>query len=281
MSWCTADYTIVENSGISYLPSTSPPQLQLIMDLRPSKRPRHSRSPTPSAIQSHSKETISTSKTLPSRSIPSRRTRQQPKTAPSKTTTSPSKSLHTFFQPASEGQRWSSKKFQTSAETAGISASTGTGTGTGSNPGLKQKQKQKAELELDADEIDDDYDSYDEIFSQIQPIQQKQQHDQPQNGKSTPKTTSKPTRSKPKRFLLSDNSGSSTPTPTPTSTNASTNTNTAIDTRPWAQRFAPIDLTELAVHKRKVSDVQRWLDDVFQGRRREVCTAPRSSSSSR
>lgn len=131
-----------------------------------------------------------------------------------------------------------------------------TSTGSGSKPGLKQK----ADLELDADVIDDDYDSYDEIFSQIQPIQQKQQK-QPQTGKYTTKTASKQTRSKPKRFLLSDKSGSSTPTPTPTGT--------AIDTRPWAQRFAPIDLSELAVHKRKVSDVQCWLDDVFQGRRRE------------
>jgi cell cycle checkpoint protein len=42
------------------------------------------------------------------------------------------------------------------------------------------------------------------------------------------------------------------------------------DTRPWAQRFGPVGLDELAVHKRKVSDVQKWLDDVFEGRRKEV-----------
>lgn len=230
------------------------------MDPRPSKRPRRSPSPAPSTTSSISKEPPSAPTTLPTRSISSRRTRQPPKTATSKTTTSktttsPSKSLHNFFQPASEGQRWSSKKFQVHTESAGS-----TSTGSGSKPGLKQK----ADLELDADVIDDDYDSYDEIFSQIQPIQQKQQK-QPQTGKYTTKTASKQTRSKPKRFLLSDKSGSSTPTPTPTGT--------AIDTRPWAQRFAPIDLSELAVHKRKVSDVQCWLDDVFQGRRREVCTA--------
>ncbi|KAH8820427.1 Rad17 cell cycle checkpoint protein-domain-containing protein [Xylogone sp. PMI_703] len=41
------------------------------------------------------------------------------------------------------------------------------------------------------------------------------------------------------------------------------------DTRPWAERFAPVDLEELAVHKRKVADVRQWLEDVVNGRRRQ------------
>ena len=38
------------------------------------------------------------------------------------------------------------------------------------------------------------------------------------------------------------------------------------DTRPWAERFAPANLAELAVHKKKVSDVRRWLENVWGGR---------------
>ena len=38
------------------------------------------------------------------------------------------------------------------------------------------------------------------------------------------------------------------------------------DTRPWVERFAPVNLEELAVHKKKVSDVRRWLENVWEGR---------------
>lgn len=41
--------------------------------------------------------------------------------------------------------------------------------------------------------------------------------------------------------------------------------------RPWAERFAPASLEELAVHKKKVADIQQWLAAVFQGRNRSVC----------
>ncbi|KAH8910470.1 Rad17-domain-containing protein [Coniochaeta sp. PMI_546] len=39
--------------------------------------------------------------------------------------------------------------------------------------------------------------------------------------------------------------------------------------RPWSERFAPANLEELAVHKRKVADVRRWLEDVLAGRVRQ------------
>lgn len=42
------------------------------------------------------------------------------------------------------------------------------------------------------------------------------------------------------------------------------------DKRPWTEQFAPIDLTELAVHKRKVADVRSWLEMAFRGRRQKV-----------
>lgn len=41
------------------------------------------------------------------------------------------------------------------------------------------------------------------------------------------------------------------------------------DTRPWSERFAPVNLEELAVHKKKVADVRRWLEDVLGGRLRQ------------
>jgi cell cycle checkpoint protein len=41
------------------------------------------------------------------------------------------------------------------------------------------------------------------------------------------------------------------------------------DLRPWSERFAPLNLDELAVHKKKVADVRRWLEDVLSGRIRQ------------
>jgi len=41
------------------------------------------------------------------------------------------------------------------------------------------------------------------------------------------------------------------------------------DLRPWAERFAPMNLDELAVHKRKVGDVRTWLEEVMNGRMRQ------------
>jgi cell cycle checkpoint protein len=37
------------------------------------------------------------------------------------------------------------------------------------------------------------------------------------------------------------------------------------DLRPWAERFAPTNLDELVVHKKKVGDVRGWLEDVMDG----------------
>ncbi|KAI4719994.1 hypothetical protein E4T48_03752 [Aureobasidium sp. EXF-10727] len=40
------------------------------------------------------------------------------------------------------------------------------------------------------------------------------------------------------------------------------------DTRPWTERFAPIDLSELAVHKRKITDVRNVLESALSDRPR-------------
>ncbi|KAH8593337.1 Rad17 cell cycle checkpoint protein-domain-containing protein [Bisporella sp. PMI_857] len=41
------------------------------------------------------------------------------------------------------------------------------------------------------------------------------------------------------------------------------------DMRPWAERFAPVNLDELAVHKKKVTDVRSWLENVIDGKMRQ------------
>lgn len=41
-----------------------------------------------------------------------------------------------------------------------------------------------------------------------------------------------------------------------------------VDTRPWTERFAPVDLSELAVHKRKVTDVRNLVESALSDRPR-------------
>ncbi|KYG40890.1 hypothetical protein M433DRAFT_159752 [Acidomyces richmondensis BFW] len=42
------------------------------------------------------------------------------------------------------------------------------------------------------------------------------------------------------------------------------------DKRPWTEQFAPVDITELAVHKRKVADVRQWLENAVSSKRQQV-----------
>ena len=42
------------------------------------------------------------------------------------------------------------------------------------------------------------------------------------------------------------------------------------DTRPWSEKFVPSRIEELAVHKKKVADVQAWLKSVFEGTNNKV-----------
>lgn len=43
----------------------------------------------------------------------------------------------------------------------------------------------------------------------------------------------------------------------------------SLDRRPWNEKYGPISLDELAVHKRKVSDIRIWLEGVFSGKERK------------
>lgn len=169
-------------------------------------------------------------------------------------------SLHGFFQPASEEQRWSSRKF----DPARVGADNG------------------GEKAGDEDDLIEDDDSFDELFTRhfIEGQGQGQGQEQGQvgaiEGKSqarasapapAPPVKSKPARKQTstKRFLLP---GSSAGTNQSRTSPAASGEN---DKRPWAQKYGPLDLGELAVHKKKVSDVQDWLHDVFTGRSARVC----------
>ncbi|CAD6593372.1 MAG: Cell cycle checkpoint protein rad17 [Alectoria sarmentosa] len=46
-----------------------------------------------------------------------------------------------------------------------------------------------------------------------------------------------------------------------------------IDLRPWAEKYGPNNLEELMVHKKKVSDVRNWLENVLWGQDRKVCSS--------
>ncbi|KAF2118494.1 Rad17 cell cycle checkpoint protein-domain-containing protein [Lophiotrema nucula] len=61
------------------------------------------------------------------------------------------------------------------------------------------------------------------------------------------------------RFLRATNGSRNTPPPSQSARSES------IDNRPWNEKYGPVALDELAVHKKKVSDVRTWLSDVFSG----------------
>ncbi|KAJ5370119.1 uncharacterized protein N7496_006211 [Penicillium cataractarum] len=240
------------------------------MDGRPSKRQRRSthseedpqrklksRSPSlgPSTSSSVALSSRPKSKNLRTRSSQSKLTRApsssvSPKKPSSSPQTTKSKSLHTFFQPATEAQRWSTQKFE-----------------------AKRPLAATPETTLDADIIEDDYDSYDEIFTQHLAAGGKSDThiDSPvargptKTKRAAPKktTTSRTKGHASKRFVMPPEStnGPHRQSPAPASL--------GVDQRPWAQRYGPSNLDEIAVHKRKVSDVQKWLEDAFAGRRKE------------
>ena len=43
-----------------------------------------------------------------------------------------------------------------------------------------------------------------------------------------------------------------------------------LDLRPWTQKYGPVSLDDLMVHKRKVADVRSWFESVYSGRNYKV-----------
>ena len=170
----------------------------------------------------------------------------------------PSKSLHSFFQPATEEQRWQRRKAERDV------------------PPSSTKVEDRIEEE---DLIEDDF-SDDELLL----LSQLGTNGNNKNSRFTGDTVGGRRLEKPK--LGPKASGVKKPTTTTTAAakkrfilptspvpeqQPSSKVSGPEELQPWAERFAPSRLDELAVHKRKVTDVQRWLEDVFLGRNRRVC----------
>lgn len=165
-----------------------------------------------------------------------------PEKARSKTSTptkaGDSKSLHSFFKAATEEERWSRQP------------DSGTG--------------QKGDVEVVEDLIEDD--PSDEAFLSIPNV-------------GTQDDTVLDRRKKPSKPALQDSAGWNASQkflkpakPVKQLVRGNTNGGEVADAgqRPWADQFAPTSIDELAVHKKKVADVQRWLIDSLAGRDRHV-----------
>jgi cell cycle checkpoint protein len=175
---------------------------------------------------------------VPSHLIPKSSPEKRPKSVNKE---KQSKSLHTFFGRATEEQRWARKD-----KTPPVVIEDGEA----------------------GDDIEDD--SLDEIFAQLADG----------NGDETkvlgPRTAAE-SNSQNEAFkgpgtVISSSQRFMKPSkPEPNQGNTAFRLDNDVLSRPWAERFAPTSLEELAVHKKKVADVQNWLTAVLQGRDRRVC----------
>ncbi|KAK5098479.1 RFC checkpoint protein Rad17 [Exophiala xenobiotica] len=184
--------------------------------------------------------------TAPKRSLSAK---SSPKSSPEKSRSSKkltiddtkNKSLHTFFNKASEEERWRKR-----------SATPDVG---------------DAEETLQDDIIDDE--SMDEAFAEAIRRSEKDMVKQEPPSSSLKvlpaltKTTAPPTSSqKFKKPALPKKAVADTSHELITS-------EVGGEVAPWAERYGPTNLDELAVHKKKVQDVQKWLDDAIAGRSRQ------------
>lgn len=179
------------------------------------------------------------------------------------------KSLHTFFQPASEEQRWQRRNV-------------------GASKSSKAVVDDIIEDGEEDDLIEDDFsDDGLLVMSQLaanangggsfgtRSTSSTQDTARKEKSKLGPKASGvrKPVNNSntKKRFILPTS-------PVPEKRSPKLPDSEPEVLQPWAERFAPSGLDELAVHKRKVTDVQRWLEDVFLGRNRRVCILRRFST---
>ncbi|KAK2867818.1 hypothetical protein FQN49_003446 [Arthroderma sp. PD_2] len=267
-SLTTSRVTSAESAGGNHHNGT----LQLSLSNLPTRLSSQTQPPPPkrtlnSVLRSPSKaSSIASARTTPS-SSPEKKRKTSRKHTEEKAEQN-GKSLRTFFQPASEEERWSRLRREKERE--------------------KEKEKERQMfLELENDLLEDmieDDDSLDEMLSQPRqngnkggltrsfhghPTLDRRKMSPPasKGGVSAVKPENKPRSAK--RFILhADNNDLG---PSSQSTFASFGSSTApaqATGKPWAEQFAPTNLDELAVHKRKVSDVQNWLNEVFTGRSR-------------
>jgi cell cycle checkpoint protein len=125
--------------------------------------------------------------------------------------------------------------------------------------------------DIEADDYIQDDDSLDEAFEVLsQTLVERSDHanpDRPARGLSSRGESA------PCKEILANTSQRFLPVSKGRKSNAApamTNVSVRDDRRPWADRYGPVNLEELAVHKKKVTDVQNWLENVFGGRDRKV-----------
>ncbi|KAL2869403.1 putative cell cycle checkpoint protein Rad17 [Aspergillus lucknowensis] len=123
------------------------------------------------------------------------------------------------------------------------------------------------DMDHSEDLIEDDYDSYDELFTQHFADENISGAKAPYDSRDRPPLPNlaavqnqqlQRSASTTNRFL--------SPSKSPPRTRFPSTSSSDKGNLPWAQRYAPINLEELAVHKRKVHDVEQWLDDALAGR---------------
>ncbi|EED15952.1 cell cycle checkpoint protein Rad17, putative [Talaromyces stipitatus ATCC 10500] len=215
----------------------------------PSKRSKTTASTTTKSKMSEKTKSRASSRKQPKDSkvptspSPKKKTRQQ-RQLPSEST----RSLHNFFQPATDEQRWSFTK---------------------SDAGLRQAEEASSFAEeLEDDLIEDDWLEDDWIDGSLEsarcldkPSNELAIRDSANKNSTMASAISKTvSRTSSKRFILDDDE-------------VVKRTDVASTTeepgrKPWSDQYPPTLLDQLAVHKKKVADVRQWLSIALSGRTR-------------
>ncbi|KAE8550269.1 hypothetical protein EYB25_006491 [Talaromyces marneffei] len=152
----------------------------------------------------------------------------------------PTRSLHNFFQPATDEQRWSFSK---------------------SDAGSRQGQHGSSfaeELEddlIEDDWLEDDWIEDDVLGDASGPQKLTIRDSVKKHDSKAPKPASRAS----KRFILDDD---------PPVKRTEVTSTEETDRRPWSEKYAPHVIDHLAVHKKKVADVREWLSAALSGRSR-------------
>ncbi|KAF2707488.1 Rad17-domain-containing protein [Pleomassaria siparia CBS 279.74] len=113
------------------------------------------------------------------------------------------------------------------------------------------------------EEIDDIVDSDDDPLitrpAPALPVRNRGKHGLANDNDALPKAS--------QRFRRAVNESHNTPPPSQATYNEKPPE--SVDTRPWNERYGPVSVDELAVHKKKVADVRTWLSSVFSGQARK------------
>ncbi|GFF31414.1 cell cycle checkpoint protein RAD17 [Aspergillus udagawae] len=193
----------------------------------------------------HSQQTSASTAALPSEPVCQRTKCSKP--SPSKI--SKTRSLHNYFPAASETQRWDTHKAES----------------------FRWTQPSTDKIDMSDDTIEDGYDSYDELFSHYiaeRKVTPERRMEAPlaagervnQAQATAHAFSSRSFASNRRRFVVPSASESKHHG----SYSLATNYDSDTEKLPWAQKYSPINLNELAVHKKKIADVQSWLSDALR-----------------